>query len=120
MNNNGGGLFDEPRQQPGSQHIISDERSRVWLETPDTSVPKPNYPARVSASVCWVAFSAIVFKLVRILSSFVPLPVLLLVIGFLLLPIAAIAYKQSSDDDGRFKALFNSLLIVAGIVIGGL
>ncbi len=119
MNNRGGGFFNEPEQSPNSQHIIGDERSRVWLETKDPS-PSPNYPARVSASVSWVAFSALVFKLVRLISTFATMPVLLLVIGFILLPLAAIAYKQAGDEDGRFKALINFSLVVTGIVIGGL
>jgi len=117
MNNNGGGFYDEPKQQANSQHVIGDSTSRVWLESKDPK-PTPDYPAQVSISVSWVAFSSLVFKLVRLLSGVVSLPVLLTVLGFLLLPLAYLAYRSARDEDSRFKALFNSLLIVAGIVIG--
>ena len=119
INNNGGGFYDEPRQSPNTQHIVTDENSKVWLQAPDSSTT-PDYPATVSSSVSWLAFSALVFKLVRLTALHVTLPVLLIIIGLLLLPLALLAYQKARDDDGRFKVLFQSVLVVAGIVIGGL
>lgn len=111
-------LFDEPKQQPQSQHILTDDRSKAWVEVPETKVD--SYPARLSSSVTWVAFSALAYKIIRTLAGFTPVSLIVLCLGLLALPLAFVLYKRSQDESSRFSTLVWLTLVVLGIVIGGL
>jgi len=110
-------FFSEPKQEPNTGHIVNDERSRVWLEVPDQTAD--NYASRLSGGVTWVCFSALAFKLVRLLTTSLPIAPIVLSIGLLLLPVAFVIYKRCKDDDGRFSTLVYITLVVLGLVIGG-
>lgn len=110
-------LYDEPKQQPQSQHILVDDRSRAWVE-----VPEPNnesYQARVSLSITWVVVSALAYKLARLLLQYVSIVPFFLCLGLLALPVAFVLYQRWRDDESRFSTLVYFTLAVLGVVIGG-
>ena len=111
-------LYDEPRQSPQSQHILTDDRSKAWVEVPDAKADE--YPALVSSAVTWVAFSALAYKLVKLLTTVVAAHYIVLYLGLLLLPLAYVLYKRSQDENTRFSTLVWLTVVVLGIVIGGL
>jgi len=108
---------NEPLQQPQTQHILSDERSKAWVEVKD---PSANLPAQTFTGISWFFFSALVFKLVRHLATFMPL--LNLAVGVLLLlafPLAWASHKLLSENKKLTLEIFVALTIL-GVVIGGI
>ena len=110
-------LQDEPLQQPGTGHILSDERSKAWVEVKD---PTANLPAQTFTGISWFFFSALVFKLVRHLATFMPMFNLALGVFLLLvLPLAFVSHRLWSENKKLTLELFIGLTIL-GVVIGGI
>lgn len=108
---------NEPIQTPQTQHILGDDRSKAWVEVKD---PSANLPALTFTGVSWFFFSALVFKLVRHLASFMPLLNLALGVFLLLvLPLAFVSHRLWSENKKLTLKLFVGLTIL-GVVIGGI
>lgn len=105
---------DEPRQQPNSQHIISDDTSKVWLEVTDKK--QENYTTRLASAITWAAFSALAYKLANILSFTLSLSPLVLGLVSLLL-IAPMIFHYRSQPVKIWLAI---AFICVGIILGRL
>ena len=111
------GNENEPIQTPQTQHILADEHSKAWVEVKDPTV---NLPALTFTGVSWFFFSALVFKLVRHLATFMPLLNLALGVFLLLvLPLAWMSHRLWSENKKLTLELFICLTIL-GVVIGGI
>ena len=110
-------LYDEPRQQKNTGHILGDNTSKVWREVEDDSTDKVTL---VLKCISWCCFSSIVFKLVRIISVYYSSVFISIALFIVLAPLSMLLYAYLKSNERKFNAMVWFAIVVLGLTIGWL
>lgn len=110
-------LYDEPKQQPNTGHVLGDGTSRVWREVKDDGA---SVASTVLKCISWCCFSSIVFKAMRIIGTVYGLQFAALLSLLVLIPLSMLLYNYLSTHERRFTAFVWLAICTLGFVIGGL
>lgn len=110
-------LYDEPKQQPNTGHVLGDGTSRVWREVKDSNESKT---ALVLKCVSWLCFSSLIFKLVKVVSTAYSSMFVSVAIFIVLAPLSMALYSYLSTHERRFNAFVWLAIVILGFIIGGL